>query len=71
MIVYKISWDSRKRSLTHEWYGTQAEAKKRRTELNKESARRPFDQIFVALQKVNVPTDKAGLITWLNERKVS
>lgn len=46
------------------WYGTQAEQKKDAKALHSVGMRN------IEQMQVNVPTDKAGLLAWLNERGV-
>ena len=42
------------------WSGSQADAAKARKELKAQHA------FFVETEEINVPTDKAGLLVWLN-----
>lgn len=67
MILYRITSDSRAVKQRTEWFATQADMQHRRKELRAEAARRPFDQIEFSSAKVNIPTDKAGLLEWLNK----
>jgi len=45
----------------HHWDGTQADAAKRRKELKTNGCR------DIETKEIDVPTDKQGLLAWLNE----
>lgn len=68
MNIYLIEWNSQKQPRKFEWFGTQAEMRSRKTELNRLSTHRPFEQIeILRAGKIDFPTDKAGLLEWLNK----
>lgn len=66
MKLYKIEYERRGVNGTETgtaWCGTQAEAKAREKELEREHGRWRVGDV----EQVEVPTDKPGLLAWLNE----
>lgn len=66
MRLYRIKWGDRYD--THlEWFGTQRDMIARRAELGRLSTKRPYDQLDLLYSgPTEIPTDKAGLLDWLN-----
>lgn len=53
------------------WEGTQADARKTRIEFEVSFKEiKPAKRPRVEVEEVDVPTDKAGLLAWLNENAV-
>lgn len=70
MRLYRIEYeewhaDRGVRDVHAEWFGTQAEVAKRKRELLT-----GMDVCNELVTSEDVPTDKPGLLAWLNERKV-
>lgn len=63
MKLYKIEYETQNGATARRaWCGTQAEAKAREKELEREHGRWRVGDV----EQVEVPTDKPGLIAWLN-----
>jgi hypothetical protein len=62
MKLYQISYDTGGGATCCAWCGTQAEARAREKELEREHGRWRVDSPIA----VEVPTDKPGLLAWLN-----
>ncbi|WP_087746385.1 MULTISPECIES: hypothetical protein [unclassified Acidovorax] len=66
MKLYKIAATGNPGSTTPDtethWVGSQADAASRRKQLNADG----FKRADIETHEVDVPTDKAGLLAWLN-----
>ncbi len=66
MIVYRLIWGDRHKVVT-EWFGAKKELVARKALIRRRIKQRPYDQIELLFSgKIDVPTDKQGLIVWLN-----
>lgn len=65
MKLYKITADDGDKTVS-KYVGTQAEAVAQRKKLKEDG----FAQKHITSDDVEVPTDKAGLIAWLNKNAV-
>jgi len=66
MNIYELFW-SKRGGYRREWFRTERDMVKRRTELKRLGTKRPYDQIeIVSSGKRLMPTDKGGLVDWLN-----
>ncbi len=65
MRLYKTSGEKADHEVKTSWAGTQADAAKARKEA------KAVGLLFIETEEVDVPTDKAGLLKWLNENNVS
>ena len=63
MIVYRLNyWDDEYEGQTHfEWFRSKRAAEKRCAEL-----RRMYSEKDLEVDKITIPSDKQGLIDWLN-----
>lgn len=62
MKLYRIKYTDRDNGMCVAWEGTQADAKRKQRELEKEHGRSQVDDF----EPYYVPTDKAGLLHFLN-----
>lgn len=63
MKLYRVSSESVGKNVT-KWSGTQADSKKDK------KAMKDNGNLFIEIEEIDVPTDKAGLLKWLNENAV-
>lgn len=66
MKLYKITADNGNDEVTTQFVGTQAEGVGMRKKLKEDG----WAQKHITTEDVEVPTDKAGLIEWLNKNAV-
>jgi len=64
MKLYRIEFDTPENGPMEMWAGTQADAKKLQKELEEQWGRHNVENF----RATEVPTDKPGLISWLNNR---
>lgn len=62
MKLYRIDYETAAGATLSVWCGTQAEARAREKELEREHGRWRVGDV----EAVDVPTDKPGLLAWLN-----
>lgn len=60
MRIHRLEYDDQDKRARFEWFGTEAEVKA----TVKERQYKPYEYDHML---VEIPTDKAGLIAWLNE----
>lgn len=63
MKLYRVSSEDKGKLVT-KWSGTQADSRKDK------KAMKDNGNDFIEIEEVDVPTDKAGLLKWLNENAV-
>jgi hypothetical protein len=66
MKVWNLSYHAADIGTMQEWYGSKAAALKRRAELRRASDD-PDDLEPIAVSQLSIPTNKAGLLAWLNK----
>ena len=74
MRIYKLTIDHNKYDYYIRWYSSEAKAKRARAEYRRENPDKPdcsgdfpiINETIFKIEKYDIPTDKAGLIRWLN-----
>lgn len=70
MVVYELRWDCRSVRHRVEWFATKKDATIRKRALVEKYGHRGFEEFETLITKSDVPTDKYGLVAWLNKQEM-